>query len=57
MERVFTRDLGSKFKRGDIRDYPPGTWRQIAVNARMPMDKFSRTTHDAAHATLQGPAR
>ena len=57
MERVFTRDLGSKFKRGDIRDYPHGVWRQIAVNARMPMDKFSRTTHDAAHATVQGPAR
>lgn len=32
MQRVFTADIG-RFKKGDIRDYPRGTWEQIATSA------------------------
>lgn len=41
MERVFTRNVGKRFKKGDKRDYPPATWKTIATNAKMKLDTFS----------------
>ncbi len=42
MERIFTRDMGTKFAKGDKRDYPRTTWDQIARNARMPLEQFTK---------------
>lgn len=41
MQRVFTKNVGKRFKKGDVRDYPPVTWQQIAANARMKLDTFT----------------
>lgn len=43
MERIFTKDVGTRFKKGDKRDYPAGTWETIERNLKQPLDKFSKT--------------
>ena len=55
MQRIFTREVG-RFKVGDIRDYPRGTWEQVAKSHTAKqlgikgMDSFSRPVEDAARA-------
>tara|TARA_Y100000310_G_scaffold78084_1_gene74716 strand:+ start:7751 stop:7957 length:207 start_codon:yes stop_codon:yes gene_type:complete len=41
MQRVFTKNVG-KFKKGETREYPVGTWKQIARNAGMLLKYFSK---------------
>lgn len=41
-ERIFTRDVGKNFKKGERRDYPAHTWAQIAKNAKKPLNSFSK---------------
>lgn len=41
MERRFLRDVGKRFKAGQVCDFPQGTWNQIAVNVGEPLDAFS----------------
>lgn len=45
MNRTFTEDVG-RFKRGDIRDYAPPTWKGIARSVRKPLGSFSRPIED-----------
>lgn len=40
MLRRMTQDVG-RFKKGDERDYPRGTWEQIATSAGKKLDSFS----------------
>lgn len=42
-ERIFTKDVGEHFKKGDKRDYPAGTWETISRNLKKPLDSFSKT--------------
>lgn len=42
MELQFTRNVGDRFKKGEVRDYPKNTWEQIALNAKVPLEKFTR---------------
>lgn len=44
MERMFTKDVGKRFKKGDVRDYPPSTWVTIARNVKMKLETFSQLT-------------
>ncbi len=46
MQRIFTRDVGTKFKRGDIRSFPRGTWKGIADSAGARLDAFSEECPD-----------
>lgn len=45
MERAFTEDIG-RFKRGDIRNYPPPTWKGIVKNVGKPLESFSKAIED-----------
>jgi len=47
MERVFTKNVGKKFKAGDIRDYPLATWKAIARDAMAPLKYFSQPVKEA----------
>ena len=47
MERVFTKDIGKNFKRGEVKDYPITTWRDIEASAKRPLDSFSKPTETA----------
>jgi len=42
VERVFTRDVGKNFKKGEVRDYPASTWQQIAKSAKLKLEAFSK---------------
>lgn len=50
MELVFTKDMGTNFKAGDICDYPVTTWRQIAKNAGRPLESFTAQIEKTAAA-------
>lgn len=50
MQRIFTQTMGN-FKKGDIREYPIGTWKSIEKSAGKDMGNFSKVVDDAA---LQG---
>lgn len=41
MERMFTRDVGKRFKKGEVRDYPGATWNDIARIVGRKLDTFS----------------
>lgn len=43
MQRVFTKNVGKNFQKGDIRDYPVGVWRDIARSAKEELEHFSAT--------------
>ena len=47
MERVFIKDVGKNFKRGDVKDYPITTWRDIEASAKRPLDSFSKPVESA----------
>lgn len=61
MLRKFTVDVGTKFKKGDVRDYPKVTWMQLASNAgKKSIDAISEPVVDAqrsAAATYQKPTK
>ena len=40
--RVFTKDVGKRFKKGDVRDYPAPTWSGISRSLKLKLDKFSQ---------------
>lgn len=42
MIRMFTADVGSRFKVGDVRDFPQTTWKQIVVSAGQELEEFSK---------------
>lgn len=37
----FRQDAGKRFKKGDVRDYPSLTWKQIAKSAGVPLEKLT----------------
>lgn len=47
MQRIFTKNLGN-FKKGDIKEYPSGTWVQIEKSAKESLDTFTKLVEDAA---------
>jgi len=47
MKRIFTESTG-RFSKGEIRDYPIATWRQIEQSAGKAMDAFSKFNDEAA---------
>lgn len=51
MTRLFTKNMG-RWKKGDIREYPIPTWRQIERGATHPLDSFSKEIEDAARTTM-----
>lgn len=58
MQRVFTQDVGKRFRRGRIEDYSRYTWEQIARSESLPLDAITRPVVDAAHraVSLDPPA-
>lgn len=57
MERVFTKDVGRNFKRGDVREYPVAVWLNIQRAAKQPMDRFSRPVTDIVKDATAKSAR
>jgi hypothetical protein len=51
--RVFTRDVGTKFIRGQLKDYTPTVWKGIARSAGLPLDKFTIDPEAAADAAIK----
>ena len=45
MQRIFTKSLGN-FKKGDIKDYPQGTWNSIEQSANRPLNEFTKPLSD-----------
>ena len=41
MLRAITKQVG-RYRVGNQHDYPLGVWRKIAVDAKMPLDKFTQ---------------
>jgi hypothetical protein len=41
MERIFTKDVGARFKSGQLFDYPKAVWDRIAINAGEPLDEIT----------------
>jgi len=54
MERTFTQDVGTRFKKGDVRDYSDAVWAQIAKNVKKPLDKFTRRGSVVATMVVKG---
>ena len=48
MERVFTEDVGSRYKAGEIRDYPLPTWIDIGRAIDKEFDAFSEPVIETA---------
>ncbi len=48
MQRVFTRSVGERWQRGDIRDYPTATWTGIAKSSDCSVDDFSEPVEEMA---------
>lgn len=48
MERVFTEDVGSRYKAGEIRDYPLPTWLDIGRVIGKEFDAFSEPVIETA---------
>lgn len=46
MERIFLKDIGKNFKKGDVKDYPRSTWEQIEKSAGEKLADFSNLTND-----------
>ena len=42
MERIFTKNIGKRFKKGDVKDYPPIVWANIEKSAKANLESFSR---------------
>jgi hypothetical protein len=47
MKRIFLADVG-RFEKGDIRDYPKGTWEGISTSAQKKLGAFSSPVDAAA---------
>lgn len=47
MQRIFTKSIGN-FKKGDIKDYPQGTWNRVEESADKPLNEFTKPVSDAA---------
>jgi len=52
MELIFTQDVG-RYKRGDVRSYPKGTWDQLAKSVKKPLSSFARAVMGVAQAKLK----
>ena len=48
MLRIFTKDVGKNFKKGEQKDYTQNIWEQISKSAQMPLEKFTAPLADAA---------
>lgn len=48
MERMFTRDVGKNFKKGETKDFILETWESIAKTEGAPLDDFSCTLEEIA---------
>ncbi len=48
MQRVFTRAVGVRWQRGDIRDYPTATWTGLAKSSDCSVDDFSEPVEEMA---------
>jgi hypothetical protein len=48
MLRTFSEDVGARFKKGDTREYPAGTWKQIAYNAGKELEAITFDPTDTA---------
>lgn len=46
MQRVFIEDVG-RFKKGDIRDYPKGTWGNIARSSNNKLESITTSVESA----------
>lgn len=53
MLRMFKQDVGSLFKKGDIRDYSQGTWEEIAKSSKKPLDKITESVNAAAQKGME----
>lgn len=42
MQLQFTKDVGQRFKKGDVRDYPKRTWTDIERSAGRDLASFTR---------------
>ena len=49
MERVFKKDVGKRFVRGMVKDYPITTWNNIANSADAELDDFSMPVSELAN--------
>ena len=47
-ERIFLKDVGINFKRGDVREFPRDTWQNIEQSAGESLDSFTVDLHEAA---------
>lgn len=56
MELVFTQDIpranGAAWRKGDIADYPRGTWTAIAKSLGKKLNAFTRTVTEAAQISV-----
>jgi len=53
MQRVFTKDVGTNFHKGDIKDYPITVWRDIERVAGKALDAFSQPYEDVVRAGVE----
>jgi hypothetical protein len=43
MLRVFTKDVGKHFKKGQAKEFPKPVWSQIERSAKAPLHSFTKT--------------
>ena len=53
MNLQFIRDVG-RFKRGDVRDWPTPTWKQISENVGLPLEKVALPPEQLGRRHLLG---
>jgi len=56
MERVFTKNVGKAFSKGDVRSYPKYTWDRIAASAGCELSQFSKPADEAVKEGVMAAA-
>lgn len=61
MQRVFTEDVRTdqgaiRWPKGDVRDYSPGTWADIARSLGSDLDAFSKPLDEALNVEAEPPS-
>lgn len=51
MDRKFLMDCG-RYKKGDVRGFPEATWRVMATQAKVPVDKLAAPVNEQDKARL-----
>ena len=54
MRRIFTKDVGANYSKGEDRDYPKATWDGIEQSAGESLGSFSKPFGEAALAGISG---